>query len=69
MNRVDPIFMFGKHRLPKPTRLVGLPTQWKGSLKTAEIMGNSGTATAVPAVSGAAPLRTEKVNLRKVNLY
>ena len=61
--------MFGKHRLQKPTRFVGLPTMWKVSPKTAKIMGNSDTATAVPAVSGAAPLRTEKVNLGKVNLY
>ena len=48
--------MFGKHRLQKPTRFVGLPTKWKVSPKTDEIMGNSGTATAVPAVPRAAPL-------------
>ena len=40
----------------KPTRLVGFRTKWKVSPKTDEIMRNSGTATAVPAVSGAAPL-------------
>ena len=48
--------MFGKHRLQKPTRFIGLPTKWKVSHKTDEIMGNSGTATAVPAVPRAAPL-------------
>ena len=48
--------MLRKHRLQKPTRFVGLPTKWKVSPKTDEIMGNSGTATAVPAVPRAAPL-------------
>ena len=50
------LFIVGKHRLQKPTRFVGLPTKWKVSLKTDEIMGNSGTAAAVPAVLRAAPL-------------
>ena len=50
--------MFGKHRLQKPTRFFDLPTKWKVSPKTDEIMENSGTATAVPAVSVAAPLLT-----------
>ena len=50
------LFIVGKHRPQKPTRFVGLPTKWKVSLKTDEIMGNSGTATAVPAVPRAAPL-------------
>ena len=54
--------MFGKHRLQKPTRFVGLPTKWKISLKTDEIMGNSGTATAVPAVPRAAPLNLVRKN-------
>ena len=48
--------MVEKHRLQKPTRFVGLPKKWKMSPKTDEIMGNSGTATAVPAVCRAAPL-------------
>ena len=48
--------MFGKHRLQKPTRFVGLPTKWKVSPKSNEIMGNSGTATAVTAVPRTAPL-------------
>ena len=52
--------MIGKHRLQKPTRVVGLWTWWKVSTKTDEIMGNSGTATAVPAVPRAAPLTYEE---------
>ena len=48
--------MFGKHRLQKPTRFVALPTKWTVSPKTDEIIGNSGTATAVPSVPGAGPL-------------
>ena len=48
--------MFGKLRLQKPTRFVSLPTKGKVSPKTDEIIGNSGTATSVPAVPGAAPL-------------
>ena len=55
--------MFGKHSLQKPTRFVGLPTKWKVSPETDEIMGNSGTATAVPAVHGAAPLYKKKSQL------
>ena len=43
-------------RLQKPTSFIGLPTKWKVSSKTDEIMGNSGTEMAVPAVPGAAPL-------------
>ena len=53
--------MFGKHWLQKPTKFVGLLTKWRMSPKTDEIMGNSGTATAVPAVPGAAPLSGNKV--------
>ena len=56
VNWIDLLFIFGKHRLQKPTRFVGLPTKWKISPKTDEIMGNCGTATAVPAVPRAAPL-------------
>ena len=37
--------------LQKPTRFVTLPTKWTVSPKIDEIMGNSGTATAVPAVN------------------
>ena len=48
--------MFAKHRLQKPTRFAGLPTKWRVSPKTDEIVGNSGTAMAVPAVPGMAPL-------------
>ena len=50
--------MFGKHWLQKPTRFVGLLTKWRMSPKTDEIIGNSGTATAVPAVPGEAPLES-----------
>ena len=56
VNWIDLLFMFWKHRLQRPTRFVGLPTKWKLSTKTDEIMVNSGTATAVPAVPRAPPL-------------
>ena len=58
VNWIELLFMLRKHRLQKPTRFVGLPTKWRVSPKTDDIMGNSGTATAVPAVPGAAPLQT-----------
>ena len=35
---------------------IGLLTKWKVSPNTDEIMGNTGTATAVPNIPGAAPL-------------
>ena len=60
MNCIDLLFMFGKHRLQKPTRFAGLQTKWRVSPKTDEIVGNSGTATAVPVVLRAAPLHTPK---------
>ena len=50
-----------ERRLQKPTRFVGLPTKRKVSPKTDEITGNSGTATAVPAVPRAAPLDIVRV--------
>ena len=49
VNWIELLFMLGRHRLQKPTRFVGLPTKRKISPKTDENMGNSGTATAVPA--------------------
>ena len=48
--------MFRKHRLQNPTRFVSLSTKSKVSPKPDEIMGNSSTATAVPSVTGSAPL-------------
>ena len=51
---MDLLFMFGKHRPQKPTGFFSLPTKWKVSPKTDEILGDSGTATAVNAVPGAA---------------
>ena len=47
--------MVKKHRLQKLTSVIG-PTKWKVFPKIDEIMGNSGTATAVRAVPLAAPL-------------
>ena len=49
--------MVGKHGLQKPPSIIGLPASRRVCPKTDEIMGNSGTATAVPAATGAAPLR------------
>ena len=48
--------MVKKHRLQKLTSVIGIPTKWKVFPKIDEIMGNSGTATAVRAVPLAAPL-------------
>ena len=54
---MDLLFMFGKHRLQKPTGFVSLPKfKWKVSPKTDEILGDSGTATDVHAAPAAAPL-------------
>ena len=52
------LFDWEAYRLQKPTRIVSVPTKWKVSPKTDEVIGNSGTATAVPAVPGEAPLES-----------
>ena len=53
---MDLLFMFGKHRPQKPTGFFSLPTKWKVSPKTDEILGDSGTATDVHAAPAAVPL-------------